>query len=79
MNYQVLKGMSLELREDSLLYGPETRQVWTVGRSLIIRFGMRQYSEYMSISLPITYCDLLPLCNSNTETFCKLKVGFRFM
>ena len=24
MNYQVLKGMSLKLREDSLLYGRET-------------------------------------------------------
>ena len=35
MNYQVLKGMSLKLREDSSLYGCETIVEWTIGRSLI--------------------------------------------
>ena len=38
MNYQVLKGLLLQFREDSLLYGLKTiiPVVWTIGRSLFI-------------------------------------------
>ena len=45
MNYQVLKGMSLKLREDSLLYGCETIVTQDVDGWMILDYSTCFFSE----------------------------------
>ena len=54
MNYQVLKGMSLKLREDSLMYGRKTIVTKGVDDSTILDYWtcfLSEINKYLLLSL----------------------------